>query len=138
LKTKKPKLKLPTEHEIQSCFFDWVGLQSHEALKYLTFAVPNGSYKSRAACAKFQREGLKPGVSDVIVLYPSGRGGGHPNTKECWHGLVIEFKRPNGKLSEHQRTFLLAAGRNGFATLVAYDAMEAIAAVKSYLGIGGI
>ena len=74
----------PLETVEQQSLFAWADLMKNRLpeLEDL-FAVPNGSYKSRAMAAKFQREGLKPGVPDVIL--PHARGG--------YYSLYIEMKR---------------------------------------------
>ncbi len=81
---------VPTEHQEQVCVIDWASLnkKKHPALRWL-FAVPNGAHKSRAAALKFQKEGLKPGVSDLFL--PEARGG--------YNGL-FEMKRVNAKPSD--------------------------------------
>ena len=37
-----------------------------------SFAVPNTAKRSLREGARFKREGVKAGVSDYVILYPSG------------------------------------------------------------------
>lgn len=77
-------LARPLETEEQQALFAWAALVESRIpeLRDL-FAVPNGAYKSKAMAARFQREGLKPGVPDIIL--PHARGG--------YHACYIELKR---------------------------------------------
>ncbi len=73
-----PKGDVPTEDEEQEAFVEWLELR-----KIPFFAVPNGSYKSKSAAARFKKTGLKAGVPDLMIC--EARGG--------YHGLFVEMKR---------------------------------------------
>src|SRR5699024_3023532 len=51
------------------------------ALYPLIYHVPNGGQRSKKTAADLKREGVKAGVSDLVVM--SARGG--------WHGMYLEF-----------------------------------------------
>jgi hypothetical protein len=98
------------------------------------YAVPNGAYKSRAMAAKFQREGLKPGVPDICL--PVARGG--------YHALYIEMKRRRivGKRGEllagekpgpNQLEWAERLAYHGNKVVTCYGWDEAVAAILSYL-----
>ena len=70
-------------------------------------------------------EGLRRGVPDVML--PVARGG--------FTGLAIEFKKPGGKLSEHQVEYIDRLLKEGWLVNVLFDAEDAIKNVKAYLGI---
>ena len=74
----------PLETVEQQSLFTWADAHARKypELRDL-YAVPNGAHKSPAMAAKFQREGLKPGVPDVVL--PHARGG--------YHALYVEMKR---------------------------------------------
>lgn len=127
----------PLETIEQQAVFAWAAAHEgkYAALRDL-YAVPNGAYKSRAMAAKFQREGLKPGVPDIVL--PHARGG--------YHALYVEMKRRRvpGKTKEllagtlpspqqldwHER--LRAAGN---CVVVAYGWDEAVAEILKYLSL---
>jgi hypothetical protein len=84
----KAVAKLPLERASQAAVMDWcawMGKQYDDLLH--VFAVPNGDKRSPVTAAMLKRQGVKPGVSDLLLCSP--RGG--------FIGLAIEMKRkPNG------------------------------------------
>ena len=130
---------LPTEHNEQATFFDWLNLKLNEypEIHPLFFAVPNGANlagntrQKAIQMNKLKREGFVPGVSDTVYL--SGRGG--------YLGLVLEFKteqrrnQKDGGLSENQQEFLRAARMEGYLAAVAYGVEDGIDIVSNYLSM---
>ena len=117
----------PTEHEEQVVIFDWASLMSpqHPELELL-FAIPNGSYKSRASARKFAAEGLKSGVPDICLPVPS------PDGKHT--ALYIELKRRHGgKVSDTQKWWIERLTAAGCKALVCKGADEAITEIERYL-----
>ena len=95
---RKPRVKHPSENQIQADFFRWAELRSRAVPSLeLLYHIPNGSYKSPAARGLFKRIGQKAGVPDVHL--PVAGGDGHI-------GLYIEFKTKIGRLSDHQREWI--------------------------------
>lgn len=76
-----------------------------------------------------KQEGMKAGVSDLFLPYPTSN----------YAGLYIEMKRRSikgqskGVLSQHQKDFLKYANRVGYKAVVAYGAEEAIKVIVEYL-----
>lgn len=68
---------------IQTEFFKLIPLYFPNIPDKLIFAVPNGGSRHIREAANLKRQGVKPGVSDVIVLIP----------KKGFASLCIEFKR---------------------------------------------
>jgi len=96
----------------------------YPCLKWI-FAVPNGAHmKSPRTAAKMKREGMKNGISDLMLPYPS----------KGYHGLFIEMKFGKNKLSKDQKEFLQYAESVGYLTAVCYNDLEAIAVLTEYLG----
>lgn len=125
----------PLETIEQQALFVWAGAHANRYTELRDmYAIPNGAYKSRAMAAKFQREGLRSGVPDIVL--PHARGG--------YHALYLEMKRRRmtGKRGEllagtkpsaeqldwHER--LRAAG-NMVATCYGWD--EAVKQILWYL-----
>ena len=126
----------PLETVEQQSYFTWADFYCKKIVELCDlYAVPNGAWKSPAQAGKFQREGLRPGVPDIVL--PHARGG--------YHALYIEMKRRRirGKsgvllagdkpspqqLDWHER--LRAAGN---CVVVAYGWDEAVEATLKYLG----
>lgn len=119
------KAPVPTEHQIQSAFFEWweSWARTRGISPQLCFAIPNGGKRSRAVAGKLKAEGVKRGVCDVFLTVPMSG----------FHGLYLEFKRPGEKPSEHQEAFLYEVRRRGYNALVVWSVGEAIRTVQEYL-----
>lgn len=89
------------------------------------FAVPNGGLRHPAVGGQLRAQGVKAGVSDVILPYPS-RG---------YHGLYIEMKRPdpNARVTPDQREFLGAMQRAGNRAAVCFHWRLAAELIELYL-----
>lgn len=123
-RSKRASVKVPTEHEIQAAFFDWLGKQHPNVLAY---AVPNAARRSYATARYLQKEGLKSGVPDVCIC----------KAVEPFHGMYLEFKREKGgKLSDNQHHWLQQLCEEGYACGVVSGLDAAIEAARIYLGGG--
>jgi len=146
-----------SEHSQQVALFAWAALNVVNApeLRWL-FAVPNGAVfgddaKSRAIRGgRMKAEGLREGVSDVMLLAPRTDytpldQGGAP---KHYHGLIIEMKKPAAKLKRGpngdgpwdtggvdplQKEFLDYQTAQGYKCVVCYTWLEAANAIKLYL-----
>lgn len=110
----------PTEHWIQSKFFDWAKLHPVARRAY---AIPNGGKRHHTEAARLKGEGVRAGVLDVHLPVP--RGG-------C-AGLWIEFKSLSGRLSDEQAEEIEALAADGFAVAVMRCPFEAIGLAERYL-----
>lgn len=120
-------LRTPTEHQEQ---VELVRIARLYEPRYpdlqMLFAVPNGGYRSEATGALLKAEGLRPGVSDLLLLAPRGN----------YHGMCLELKRVGGAgPSVEQEAFLMRAHRRGYYVAVAYGWVEAWGEICKYLGI---
>jgi hypothetical protein len=115
----------PSEHEIQVAFFEWweVFAPTVRVDPRLCFAIPNGGHRFKAVAGKLKAEGVKAGVSDVFLMVPKGE----------FHGMILEFKAHDGRVSEPQEEFLLATRREGYNALVAWSLDDAMRFVRTYL-----
>lgn len=93
------------EHLEQVAVIQWFRLQYPRYSKCL-WAIPNGGIRHIRTAIKLKKEGVLSGVSDLFLMIPKG-------TK---HGLFIEMKSKDGKLSESQKEFI------GTATIMGYQA----------------
>lgn len=119
------------EDNLQKATARWLAVQ-HPTLP--AFHVPNGGkrpvrtkntgYTYSPEAVKLKAMGTKPGVSDWLILQPSGP----------WHGACIELKAEGGQLQQTQNDFLETAAANGYFTAVVWNFEGFQAAVKEFLG----
>ena len=123
LKPVNEPAKIP-ETRVQQAFikefaFRWPQIYQTGAL----FAVPNEGKRSRATASRMKAEGMRKGVSDLVLLWPSNG----------FHGAVIELKTKGGKVDAEQLTWQAHRKQSGYAAVVCWSAEEAIEFCKQYL-----
>jgi len=115
------------EHQHQVAFFQLVEiklLKKFPFLDKLLFAVPNGGQRSKSQGGKLKAEGVKRGVSDIILLHPQGNYG----------FLCIEMKHGKNKPDDEQRDFAIRVKMNGNGCYyVCYSSQEAMKCLQWYL-----
>jgi hypothetical protein len=116
--------KLDSEHDEQVALFAWADA-NRDRLPQLTtlFAIPNGGYRHPSVAAKLKMEGVRAGVPDLFLAYPSG----------AEHGLFIEMKAGRNRTSNSQQLWLQWLTDAGYHTAVCYGAQEAIDVIEAYL-----
>lgn len=104
---------------------EWIALSS------LAFAVPNGQMiagndAQRARyMAALKRQGLKPGVSDIVLPYPT----------VAYHGLFIEMKRIKGSsISQEQKDWRVLMERLDYRAEIVNGFDAARVLVLDYIG----
>ena len=116
-------LPVPTEAQEQVTLFSWAAVQAIPELALL-YHIPNGGSRHKAEAARLRADGVRAGVPDLCLPVP--RGG-------C-HGLYIELKRlRGGRLSEQQRAWLDALGKQGYAVAVCKGWEDAAETILRYL-----
>lgn len=85
--------------------------------------IPNGGARHIAVASKLKLEGVESGVFDLFL----------PVSRFSKHGLYIEMKFGNNKLSKNQKEFKAFVIKQGYATGEAWTATEAINILKKYL-----
>ncbi|WP_299259789.1 VRR-NUC domain-containing protein [uncultured Kushneria sp.] len=93
-----------------------------------TYAVPNGGSRHRVEAAKFKRQGVRAGVSDLVIACARG---GH-------HGLYLEFKATPPKhaaTSEGQKEWLATVEEQGYCAVLARGLEEAKAVIREYMNM---
>ena len=91
---KKASTKPQTESQIQKDFVRWFRAR-YESIEPLFFAVGNGGARNVWTAKIMKDEGVRAGVSDLILLIP----------RHGYAGLLIETKTPDGKQSDSQKVF---------------------------------
>jgi len=115
-----------TEHDEQVKLFQWAKLQSskHPHLSMM-FAIPNGGQRNIVTATKLKAEGVKSGVPDIFLAFPS----------QGFHGLFIEMKSSKGRLSENQVEWKDKLLANEYDWRVCYSFSEAQKEIMEYLDI---
>lgn len=115
---------IPSEHSEQVALMQWAELaQAHRPLLGLLYAVPNGGQRHPATAAKLKKEGVKRGVPDLHL--PVARCG--------LHGLYLELKAADGRLSTEQKRWRDMLVAQGYGVAVVYGFEQARAVLEDYL-----
>lgn len=122
-KPRAPQIK--EEHNIQTSCVKWFRLQ-YPQYANLLYAVPNGSYKSRAAAGMMKAEGLTAGVADLCLALPRGRFG----------ALYIEMKQRGNYQQQNQKEWQRLCEKNGNIYKVCHTIEEFMITVNEYLRLG--
>ena len=133
-KVKPPRV---SEHEEQSNFVSEVKykyMHREDFIDDLFFSVPNGMWAGGtnkfALMNKYKKEGMKPGVADILYLQPRGE----------YSCLAIEMKATDKRnvadaVTPEQSRFLAAINANGGMGEVCYGAEEAIRIFETYMNM---
>jgi hypothetical protein len=115
----------PSEHSEQVAIVQWsIRMQGrYPELEHCLFAIPNSAKRSPQLAAYMKAEGMKAGVSDLLLLSPRGQ----------FHGAAFELKIPGNKPTPAQLAFLDALRAQGYFTVVCYGAQAAIDRITYYL-----
>lgn len=108
----------------QQTLMQWAAmhLKKYPELKLLHH-IPNGGYRNIATATRLKREGVRAGVPDLSLPVPKGK----------WHGLYIELKAANGKLSEKQIWWIEQLRQQGYYVAVCYGWEQAKETIVRYL-----
>ena len=93
------------------------------------FAIPNGGYRNGREAARFKGQGVRAGVSDLFLAFPS------PGAT-IKHGLFIEMKAPKGhgaRVSKAQEVFISRVQDAGYEAIVCYGWDSARQAINKHL-----
>lgn len=113
----------PTESQIQIAYFDWVALKRRTDPRYeYIIKIPNDTRGNYGWRRRMGKEGLSPGVPDVVCLYPVSP----------FSGLALEFKRPKGKTSKDQDQWLKRLSDAKWLTQIVYNVEMAVSVTESY------
>lgn len=115
---------IPTEDEEQIAVFSWASLNLGRFPELeLMHHIPNGGKRSKSEAVRFRAMGVRAGVCDIFL--PVSRGE--------WHGLYVEMKALDGRVSKEQEKYMAAVGKQGYYCRVCYGAESAIHEITEYL-----
>lgn len=108
------------EHPLQVSIAQFLNLALKDR-RTLWFAVPNGQLRSKAIAGKLKAEGVKPGVSDIIILHA---------------GLFLgmEVKPATGRQSPDQKDWAVECEAAGGK----YSVVRSINDVVEFLDANGV
>jgi hypothetical protein len=104
---------------------NWFRYQYPQYRKLL-FSVPNGGVRTPKNARVLKAEGVTAGVSDLLLLVPSGD----------YHGFCIEMKIGKNKQSDLQKEWQLLVTNQGYKYKVIYSVEEFRTDIKTYLEDG--
>ncbi len=127
----------PSEHQEQVAVMQWAKAMTATIPELnLLFAIPNGGQRPRVRLFKHGgavtfsseglrlcQEGVKPGVPDLFL----------PVSRHDYHGLFVEMKRVDGKLSAAQQAWRAILLDQGYAVIICHGADIAIKEIVGYL-----
>lgn len=115
-----------TESAEQIALFQWAAYSSGKYPELrLMHHIPNGGKRDAREAAKFKREGVLPGVSDIFLPVARGK----------FHGLYVEMKAKNGKLSDNQKWWIAETTEQGYKSICCYGWEEAKDEIVKYLEV---
>ena len=102
------------EEDLQRVCVEYAEVMSlkHPILDYL-FHPANGGKRPKGEAGKMKALGVKTGVPDLMLPFPS------PNGR--WQGMGLELKSPNGKMTDDQRRWLETAIDKGWLAGLVWD-----------------
>lgn len=120
-----PKRRDNEESRSQQAFVSWWDgiCEQYDLPPRVLFAIPNGHKRGKVIGAILKREGVRAGVSDLMVMVARGR----------YHGLFIEMKNPTGTPTDEQKSFIAEAQRQGYAAGCAFSTQDAVRFIECYL-----
>lgn len=115
------------EHQEQVALMQIVALHENKMpeLKNL-FAIPNGGGRTQREGGRLKAEGVRAGVPDLQLAFPSGE----------FHGLFVEMKIKPNTPSKAQKDWILRLKSAGYRCEVCYSADAAWRTIKNYLKVG--
>lgn len=118
------QFNIPTEAQEAKMFIAWGRLQP--LIGNHLIHIPNGGYRTPYESIDFKKQGVLPGVSDYFLAVPIS----------IYHGLWIELKRQKiakPQVTRTQKQWLDQMKNMGYASGIAYGALEAVEMVTKYM-----
>lgn len=114
-----------TEAQHQEALFEWWALvhRRYGLPECALIHVPNEGKRSVATAVRLKRQGMRKGVSDILLCAHAGK----------WHGLWIELKKQGGRATREQWDFIDAMQECGYAGAVCIGWEAARDTIAAYL-----
>lgn len=112
------------EHQHQVALFNWARYQTRRYPELdVLFAIPNGGARDKRTGGRLKAEGVKAGVSDIML----------PVARHGFHGLWIELKAPDGSVQENQKDWAEKMTAQGYKAVICWSWTEARDCLVEYL-----
>lgn len=121
----------PSEHMQQAALFCWANIMIRHYPEWFfmlefMFAVPNGGKRGIVTAGKLKVEGVKKGVPDTMLPFPS----------QGYHGLFIEMKTlSGGRVSPEQRKYIDYLNSQNYLAISSNGYCNARDSLLNYLGM---
>lgn len=117
------------EHREQCALIEWARYQRFNGTPISDdlHAIPNGGQRHPAVAGKLKAEGVKAGIPDLMLTI----------AVPPYHGLFIEMKAIDGRLTESQREQIERLSARGYRAVCCMGFDEARIAIERYLGLAG-
>jgi len=110
------------EHDLQCSCVQWFDLQYPDYALNL-FAVPNGGRRDKVTGARLKAEGVRAGVSDLILLVQ----------RHGYGALLIEMKTRRGAMSAFQKVWREHMQPHGYKYVVCRSLDDFIQTINDYM-----
>lgn len=84
---------------------------------------PNGGKRGKVEASILKAMGVRAGHEDLFLAVPRGSS----------HGLYVEVKAPDGRISDSQKEMIHLHEEQGYAVMVAWSFDECVRAITNYL-----
>lgn len=124
------------EHQHQVALIGWAArvrlpeaadIEPDSRIVDYLLAVPNGGRRAPREAARLKAEGVKPGVSDLLL----------PLRRDGFAGLWLELKAPGKKPTELQWQWIERMRRAGYRAEWRDDWIGAAHVIADYVGVSG-
>ena len=88
------------------------------------YAIPNGGLRKKSEAIRLKAEGVLAGIPDLFLPHPV----------DPYHGLYIEMKAPDGKVSTLQHARIKELREAGYRVVICYSVASALDKLNEYLG----
>jgi hypothetical protein len=115
------------EDDHQLALFKWARMANIKGVQVADYliAIPNGGKRNAREAGRMKAMGVKAGVSDMLLPIPRGH----------YHGLWIELKAPDGRVSPEQKAWIEKMVMQGYSARVCFGWEEARIAIQLYLAL---
>jgi hypothetical protein len=123
------------ESKMQRALVRWFDLNAKAKFgvnPLVLWAVPNAGVRGVVTAAIMKAEGMRPGVPDLVLAKPMSKWIGEHQA--IWvHGLFLELKTPEGRISPEQETYHEVLRGQGYAVNVIRSFDEGVEVITKYL-----
>lgn len=127
MKTQIKIIRVPkneAEHQMNVIAWSQLHRDEYPVLKLLHH-IPNGGKRDKVEAKRLKQQGIKPGIPDLCL--PAARGE--------YHGLYIEMKTENGRLTDEQKWCGEQLLEQGYFWEVCHGWESAVRVLEWYLSL---